>query len=125
VLTPIAALALARRIRQPRAWAVAIPLTIATAQILVAIDTQRLVAAAYPFVLLACAWELDRLAPRTQALAGLLVVLAQVPWLVTYARIWPLPLRGVEIALVGLTLAAIVLGLTREHNYLYERTRTI
>ena len=117
VLTPIAAFALARRIREPRAWAVAIPLTIATAQILVAIDTQRLVAAAYPFVLLACAWELDRLAPRTQALAGLLIGLAQVPWLVTYAgRIWPLPLRGVEIGLVGLTLAAIVFGLTRDRG---------
>jgi hypothetical protein len=109
---PIAAFALARRIREPRAWAVAIPLTIATAQILVAIDTQRLVAAAYPFMLLACAWELDRLAPRPQKIAGLLTVLAQVPWLVAYARIWPLPLRSVEIALVGLTLAAIFLGMT-------------
>ena len=74
-----------------------------------------LVAAAYPFVLLASAWELDRLAPRPRALVGLLIVLAQVPWLISYTlRIWPLPLRSVEIALIGLTLAAIVLGLTRD-----------
>jgi hypothetical protein len=116
VLTPIAGFALARRIREPSAWAVAIALTIATSQILVAIDTQRLVAAGYPFVLLACTWVLDRLPRRLQPIAGGSIVIAQGPWLVTYARSWDLPLRGMEIALTGVTLAAIVYGLTRDRN---------
>lgn len=113
VLAPLAAFALARRIREPRAWAVAIPVMIATAQILVAIETQRLVAAAYPFVLVASAWELDRLAQHKRAIARMLVVLAQAPWLITYARAWPLPLRGAEVALTALTVAAIVYGVKR------------
>jgi hypothetical protein len=110
VLLPLAALALARRIREPRAWAVTIAVLLASAQILVAIDTQRVVAAAYPFVLLACAWELDRLPPRTRISAGILIAIAQVPWLLTYARLATLPLRGVELALAALTLAALVYG---------------
>ena len=110
MLTPILALALARRIREPRAWAVALPLAAASAQILVAIDTQRLVAAAYPYVLLACAWELDRLPPRRQPAAAVLVVLAQLPWLLANARTWPVPTRGIEIVLIVLALAAFVYG---------------
>ena len=87
LLTPLAAFALVRRIRQPRAWPVALAILVASAQILVAIDTQRLVAAAYPFVLLACAWEVDRLTPPGGgSLLGLLLATAQVPWLLTYAR---------------------------------------
>ena len=73
MLAPLAAFALARRIREARAWAVMIPVMIATAQILEAIDTQRLVAAAYPFILVASAWELDPLAPPKRAIAGMLV----------------------------------------------------
>ena len=111
VLTPVAAFALATRLREPRTWAVGVALTIATAQILVAIDTQRLVAAALPFVLLACGWELDRLAPFRR-IAGIgLLALAQLPWLLAYARVWSPPLRGIEVALalaaVGAALAAI------------------
>ena len=110
VLTPLAAFAVARRCREPRAHAVALAIGIASAQILVAIDTQRLVAAAYPFVVLACAWELDRLPHPARAAAGVLLALAQVPWLVTYARVRPLPLRSVEIALVVMALAAAAWG---------------
>ena len=111
VLTPLAAFALARRIQEPRAWAVALAILVASAQILVAIDTQRLVAAAYPFVLLACAWEVDRLPAGRRVVAGLLIAIAQVPWLLTYARVWTLPLRAIEVVLVVTALCAALLGL--------------
>lgn len=111
VLAPIAAFALARRLREPRAWAVIVPIVIASAQVLVAIDTQRLVAAAYPFVLLACGWELDRVVSSRRAAAGAALAVGQLPWLVTYARVWPLPLRGVEIVLAILMIAAMLAGM--------------
>jgi hypothetical protein len=110
VLTPLAAFAIASRFGEPRAQAAAIAILIAGAQILVAIDTQRLVAAAYPFVLLACAWELDRLPQSNRMAAGAILALAQLPWLLSYARVRPLSLRGVEVALVLLSLAAAAWG---------------
>ena len=110
ILTPIVAFALASRWREPRAWALLVPILIASAQILVAIDTQRLVAAAYPFVLLAAAWELDRIAASRRAAIGVAIGLAQLPWLVTYARVWPLPLRAVEILLAIVTVTAVIHG---------------
>ena len=111
VLTPLAAFALATRVRDPRAWAAGGAVAIATAQILVAIDTQRLVAAALPFVLLPCAWELDRLAPRTRAAIAAVLALTQLPWLLSYARVWEPPLRGIEILLAITAAIAVVLGL--------------
>lgn len=111
VLTPLVAFALARRLRERRAWALIVPILIASAQVLVAIDTQRLVAAAYPFVLLAAGWELDRVAPRQRSVIGAAIAIAQLPWLVTYARVWPLPLRGLEVVLAILAAAAVVRGL--------------
>lgn len=113
VMTPVIAVALARRIQEPRAWAVGVALLIASAQVLVAIDTQRIVAAAYPFVLLALAWELDRLAEPKRIAAGVLIAMAQLPWLLTYARIHPLPLRGVEIGIAAVAVAAGVYGFSR------------
>ena len=113
VLVPLLAVALAQRIREPRAWAVAAAVLVAGGQILVALDTQRIVAAAYPFVLLGVAWEIDRLTPRRRAVAGLLVALAQIPWLLTFGRVWPLPLRGVEVAIVGISIVAVVYCLVR------------
>jgi hypothetical protein len=113
VLLPIAAVALARRIREPRAWAAGAAIAIATAQILVAIDTQRLVAAALPFVLLACAWELDGLVPaRRVAVTGVLT-LAQLPWLLAYARIRTPPLRMIEVALLLAAVAAALYAAVR------------
>jgi hypothetical protein len=109
--TPLAALGLARRVREPRAWALGAALLIATAQVLVAIDTQRLVAAALPFVLVVCAWELDRMTPAVRAAAAGILALGQLPWLLAYARIWTPPLRGVEILLLLAAAAVAVIGL--------------
>jgi hypothetical protein len=111
VLAPVAAYSLARRRRDAAAWAVAAAVAIATAQVAVAIDTQRLVAAALPFVLLACAWELDR-ARRPLAIAAA-VALAQLPWLLAYARIWPVELRVVHIITAIATVVAGVAGLMK------------
>ncbi|HET7695465.1 MAG TPA: hypothetical protein VFK57_07140 [Vicinamibacterales bacterium] len=110
VLTPLAAFALARHAGEPRAWTVGLCVTIATAQILVAIDTQRLVAAALPFILLACAWELDRLDPTPRAAVAGALAAAQIPWLLSYARIWTPPLRGIEIVLLAAAAAAAILA---------------
>lgn len=111
VLLPVAAFALVRRIREPRAWAASAALAIATAQILVAIDTQRIVAAGLPFLLLACAWELDGLAtPSRRMAAGAVLAALQLPWLLAYARVWAPPLRGVEVGLVCVSLAAAACG---------------
>jgi hypothetical protein len=105
VLLPLAAAALIRMRGTRVAAALAAPIALSTAQILIASDTARPVAAAYPFVMMAAALELDRLRPARRATVSIIVVLAQIPWLLTYAWVARLPLRGVEIALV---LAAMV-----------------
>jgi hypothetical protein len=113
VLGPLAAFAIARRIRLPNAWALAAAIALATGQVAVAIDTQRIVAAAYPFVLLACAWDLDRLGRRHQYLAGAAIVAAQLPWLLFYARVLPMSLRPADIALSVAAVAAAGAGLVQ------------
>jgi hypothetical protein len=116
VLTPLATFAIVKRRREPRAWAVGIAIVLATAQILVAIDTQRLVAAALPFVLLACAWELDRLTPAVRVGAAGLLALAQTPWLLAYARLWTPSLRIVEVVLLVATLGAALYARRVSHG---------
>jgi hypothetical protein len=111
VLAPVAAVAIGRRAREPVAWALAAPIVVSTAQILVAIDTQRIVAAAYPFVLLACAWEIDRLPPAARRLSVVALAAAQIPWLLKYGRTLPLDLRGPDIALALATVASLLVGL--------------
>jgi hypothetical protein len=105
VLLPLAAALLVRLRGMRIAVALAMPVALSTAQILFAKDTPRPVAAAYPFVMVAAAMELDRLAPRLRAAASMSIVVAQIPWLLTYAWVVRLPLRGVEIGLVIATLA--------------------
>jgi hypothetical protein len=105
VLLPLAAAALIRMRGTRVGAALAAPIALSTAQILIASDTARPVAAAYPFVMMAAALELDRLRPARRAAVSIIVILAQLPWLLTYAWVARLPLRGVEIALV---LAAMV-----------------
>jgi hypothetical protein len=108
VLLPLAAAALIRLRSTRVATALAAPIALSTAQILIASDTARPVAAAYPFVMVAVALELDRLRPARRAAVSILIVLAQIPWLLTYAWVVRLPLRGVEIALV---LAAMAMAM--------------
>lgn len=118
VLAPIAAFAIGRRIRERSAWAIVAAIAIATIQTAVAIDTQRIVAAAYPFVLLACAWELDRLPPRWLPVLGAAIAAAQLPWLLAYARVTELPLRAIDIGLSVATVAGLVAGLARSRSTL-------
>jgi hypothetical protein len=108
VLLPLAAAALIRLRGTRVATALTAPIALSTAQILIASDTARPVAAAYPFVMAAAALELDRLRPARRAAVSLILVLAQIPWLLTYAWVVRLPLRGVEIALV---LAAMAMAI--------------
>lgn len=107
VLTPLAALAIARLRRTVMAPALAVPIALSTAQILVATESVRPVAAAYPFVLMACAFELERLEGRWKTVLAFALVLGQIPWLLTYATI-VLPVRSAEIVLV-LGAAALAL----------------
>jgi hypothetical protein len=106
VLTPILALSLARLWRGGRGIALAVPIALAMLQPLVATETIRPVASAYPFVLIACALELDRWSPGWRRVAGGVVIAAQFPWLLEFGYVAHFPLRGIEIALV---LTAVVL----------------
>jgi hypothetical protein len=63
----------------PRESAMAAALGIAYAQMLVASDAQRLVAAGYPFVLAWGACEFDRWTPTTRCIAGAALVIGQIP----------------------------------------------
>jgi len=101
VLLPFAAVWLVDEWRNPRAHALLVAIVVAEAQILFASDTQRLTAAAYPFVIACCASQLQRFAPRQRAVAGAALLVAQLPWLLENGRVVHLAwLRGVEIAIV-------------------------
>jgi hypothetical protein len=116
VLLPFAAAALIRIRGTWVAAALTTPIALSTAQILIASDTPRPVAAAYPFVMVAAAMELDRLPTKRRAIVSILVVLAQIPWLLTYAWVARLPLRGVEIALVLATMATAIVVWCRDRG---------
>jgi hypothetical protein len=100
-MLPLAAIWIADDIRNPRAQALACGIAVAEAQILFASDTQRVVAAAYPFVIACCGFALSRLDPPRRTRVGAVLVAAQLPWLLENGRIVHLRwLRGVEIAIV-------------------------
>ena len=111
VLLPLAAMAVIRERRSARGWLFAASIAVAFSQTLFASDTQRVTAAAYPFVLILCGFELDRIAEDRRRLAGALLVAAQFPWLLVYGRLVPdLPgIRFVEILIfVASMIAAAV-----------------
>jgi hypothetical protein len=97
---------------------------VAMVQLLVATDNERVVAAAYPFVLAWCALQLDTIDERRRRWAGLAILLAQIPWLLVMGRVWPVPLpedqlphfppiRYVEIAIVLGSAAAAAVAVTK------------
>jgi hypothetical protein len=109
VMLPAVAVSAAASIRNRRVQALLVGVTVAEAQIFFASDTERLVAAGYPFVIALCTRELATLDVRTRQGVGAALVLLQVPWLLTFGRLASLDwLRGVEvaIALVSAALAA-------------------
>jgi hypothetical protein len=94
-------------------------LAVTMAQLLFASDNQRVVAAGYPFVLAWTALYLDTLSERDRRRAGVVLVLAQIPWLLEMGRIWPVPspdgelphfpmIRFAEIGILFLTAAAAI-----------------
>jgi hypothetical protein len=117
VLLPLAAVSLIRERRSKRGFVFMATIAVALSQVLFASDTQRLVAAAYPFLLAVCAFELDRLPERRRRFAGAALVVGQLPWLLVYGRIVPdLPgIRAAEVAIFvfSLAVAAAAWGRTR------------
>lgn len=110
VLMPVVVWSLVREKRPGVAVALAAAVAAATAQILVAADTQRIVAAGWPFVMVAVVRELDRLRPWRRWVATGLLALLQVPWLLEYGRIVDLRLRPVEIAIALATAPVAVIA---------------
>jgi hypothetical protein len=110
VLLPVVAFAMASQRWSGRELAFTGALAVAMLQLLFASDNERVVAAGYPFVLAWCAGPLDAMDERRRRWAGLLIVLAQLPWLLEMGRVWPAPppddqlphmppIRYVEIAI--------------------------
>ena len=117
VLTPILALSLARLRCRGAAFAIAATIALAMLQPLVATETERPVAAAAPFVLIACAMEFERWPRALRLAAGSALLLAQIPWLLSFGYVDRLPLRSVEIAIVIVSLTAIPWGWGRAPSY--------
>jgi hypothetical protein len=117
VLLPLAAVSLIRERRTKRGFLFTATIAVALCQVLFASDTQRVVAAAYPFVLAVCSFELDRLPERRRRFVGAALVVGQLPWLLVYGRIVPdLPgIRAAEIAIFvfSLGVAAVTWGRTQ------------
>jgi hypothetical protein len=112
IVLPIAALQLFDRPRVWRSPAFLIPTVIATAQIGIALMTERIVVNAFPFVFAALAWEIDWLASGIPAkLIGLwaVVLVAQLPWVLHFGGLGEVPhIRAVEIALVAATATLLL-----------------
>jgi hypothetical protein len=85
--------------RRALALALACPVFVATAQILVSMDVMRVVAAGWPFVAVAVARDVDRRSRGQQLALASVLCAAQVPWLLEYGRVVHVPLRGVEIVI--------------------------
>ncbi len=114
LMLPLSAAWLASRWRNGRAQALFCGIVTAEAQILFASDTQRVVAAAYPFVIACCALALERLDRRWRAPVCAVLVAGQIPWLLENGRIVHLGwLRGVEIAIVFVSVGLVILRLRR------------
>jgi hypothetical protein len=125
LLLPLAAAAVVRERWSARTWVLAAAVGVGCAQILFASDTQRVVAAAYPFVLALCAFEIDRMSERGKMIAGAVLLVGQLPWLIVYGRILPdLPgIRVVEI-LIFLSTAALIAVLWRRGSVPDDHGRT-
>jgi hypothetical protein len=91
VLLPLVAVAVAGHVWSRRDRALALGFLAAMAQLAVVIGNERIAAAGYPFVLAWSADALDRLDGRRRTLAGVGIVLCQIPWLLFLGRIWLVP----------------------------------
>ena len=110
LMLPLAALWLATSLRDRLAQVLLAAIIVAESQILVASETQRIVAAGYPYVVACAAFALESLGARRRAV-GAALVLAQLPWLWENGRIVHLAwLRGVEIGIAIATGAVVLWG---------------
>ena len=116
VLTPVLAVSLARLRVRREAFAIAAVVGMSMMQPLVATETMRPVAAAAPFVYIACAMEFERWPTTLRIAAGSVLAAAQVPWFLAYGYVAHPPLRGIEIALVVTSLVAIPLAWGRSES---------
>ncbi len=110
VLTPVLAVSLARVRFRREALGIAVAVALSMIQPLLATETMRPVAAAAPFVFMACAREFERWPLKLRLAAGSVMVAAQVPWFLKYGNVADPPLRAIEIALVIVSLIAIPLA---------------
>lgn len=115
LMLPMAAAWIVDDARNPRTQMLALGIAIAEAQILFASDTQRVVAAAYPFMIACTGLALSRIRSPRGGWAGAALVAAQLPWLLENGRIVHLPwLRGVEIVIVLVSAGLVAAGLRRQ-----------
>jgi hypothetical protein len=111
VLLPLAVIWVVRERARSQTLVLLTTVGVALAQVLFASDTQRVVAAGYPFVLAMCAFELDRLPERWRRIVGATLLVGQLPWLLVYGRTIPeMPgIRSIEILIfIGSGFAALV-----------------
>jgi hypothetical protein len=114
---PFAAAALVRERATPRGIALWTTIGVAAAQMGFASDSQRVVAAGAPFVLAACALELDRQPDDRRWKIGAALVACQLPWLLEYGRLVHIPaIRSIEIVLFLIT-AVVVFRTWRAHPH--------
>jgi hypothetical protein len=118
LLTVVLAVSLARLRFRGEALAIATAIALSMIQPLLATETMRPVAAAAPFVFIACAMEFERWATRPRIAVGAILAAAQIPWLLTYGYIANPPLRGIEIALVLISLVAMAVAWGRDEETL-------
>jgi len=115
LMLPLAALWLTTSLRDRLAQVLLATIIVAESQILVASETQRIVAAGYPYVVASAGFALEEIGRRYGRARGaaldVALVGAQLPWLWENGRIVHLAwLRGVEIAIVIATAALAVWG---------------
>lgn len=119
VMVAIMAAGFAARRWTSRDVVFAATLVVTMLQLLFASDNERVVAAGYPFVLALSASQLDGLAAASRRWAAAGLALFQIPWLVAFGRVWPVPpagdglphfppLRYVEIAIVLVSVLAAI-----------------
>jgi hypothetical protein len=117
VVLPFAVVGLVRERATPRGIALWTTIGVTLAQLFFASDNERVVAAGAPFVLAACALELNRQPSARRWKIALVLVASQLLWLVDYGRLARVPaLRAIEIVLF--VVAAILAFRTwREHPH--------
>lgn len=124
LLLPLVACRLVRVPMRREELALALGIAASYGQMVFAGDNARIVAVAYPFVLALAAFELEALPAVTRSWVAAMAVLGQIPWLLTFGRVWPAPppggelphfpaIRFVEVAVMAGSVSAATIVLSR------------